>query len=325
MADESRWPDELRKALLLDLLGRALPPKFAAEKRGFRVLHHEHLESIDAMVGDGAIRESNGRYSPALLSLSELDDPGVDALLADCALVLSALRDRYLQDQANLIAVDDLSQLAEMPRERFMRALVFLQESSSVLSGSQGVGDEPLAKVIPDEKVLRLKSMDNVLGELRNFRKLGPGWTLPPRLDVESETTPSAIDQVREPWLKHLPQDLQTLLAETYGARRAGFLTLATTGARAAVDMVCSQLVGDGPDGFFGKLNRLKTAGHISESQRETLHAVVDLGHAAAHRGHLPLTEDVDAVLDILERALKAQYVDPHTTKRLKQVTPPRQ
>jgi hypothetical protein len=283
------------------------------------------MELLDDMVSEGEIRDNRERYAPALLALSELDDPEVREFLDDCATVLPVLRMRYLSDQTDLISVDDLSQRSDLPRERFARGLFYLNANCTVLAGSKSMGAETLAEVLPAEEVLTLRTMDDVFKELRGFRALRVGWGGFPQSDVRSVPVPSPSNQVKEelPWLKQLPLDLQTLLAEIYAAQRVGLRSLAVMGVRAAIDMTCNHLVGDA-GGFEAKLNKLKSEGHVSESQRQTLHAVVQLGHAAAHRGHLPNAEDVDDVLDILERALKSQYVDPHTTQRLRQSTPPR-
>lgn len=316
--------DELRSRLLLELFREAGPPKFSTDRRRFRATHHEHLKLLDEMVNQDEIRDRQDRYSPALLALSTLQDSEVQRFLDDCNLVVGMLRDRYLENQSDMVSAVELAERSGGPRDSFMRALAYLNENSSLLAGSQGVDGEPLAKVLPSEKALVLKDVSGVLTELRHFRALRAAPPLPPReLPPGSDVSPASRTEQERPWLGHLPADLQALLPEIYAAHSIGLRSLVAMGVRAAVDMTCNHLVGD-LGGFDVKLEKLRGLGHISERQQQTLHAVVQLGHASAHRGHVPGIEDAKDALDILERALKAEYVDPHTTQRLKKATPAR-
>jgi hypothetical protein len=49
-----------------------------------------------------------------------------------------------------------------------------------------------------------------------------------------------------------------------------------------------------GDQGAFGKnLTAFKDTGHVSDKQAEQLKAILEVGHAAIHRGHLPDASDV--------------------------------
>lgn len=325
-AEESSASATTLRELLLDLYRTAVPPAIGVDRRSFRVRHHMNLNAIDEMVRCDAIRESQGFYVPSLLSLSEQKSaPEVGQLFDDCNSVLAALRNRYLENQAELIASDDLASRAGLTSDRFSRALTYLQESVSVLAGSRGERDHCLQHVLPAERVLLLKDMNGVLAELGRYRDLRTTLTALP-LEAGQASLPSAAHQSEEdrPWLQLLPDEIRALLAEIFAARHAGLRALVLMGVRAAIDMTCNHLIGD-LGGFDLKLRELRSSGRITEGQQQALHAVVQLGHASAHRGHVPGADDVDDVLDILERLLKAQYVDQYTTQRIVQGTPQRQ
>jgi hypothetical protein len=322
---EASASSETRATLLLDLFGQAVAPRFAVDRRPFRAQHHEHLRTLDDMVTGDEIRDRQGFYSAALLALSELPpDPEVRRLLDDCDIVLRVLRDRYLENQTDLIASETLATQAGLPRDRFDRALNYLHESISLLGGSQQGSEGPLQMVLPAEKVVELKTVNHVLAELREYRKMRASWTgLPLQSAAAAPDTPAhAIIETRQ-WLQDLPEDVRAVLVETYAAQGIGLRALVLMGVRAAIDMTCNHLVGD-LNQFDKKLAALRAQGFISDTQLQALEAVVQLGHASAHRGHIPQTGDVSDVLEILERVLKAHYVDPRTAERLRQATPPR-
>ncbi len=99
--------------------------------------------------------------------------------------------------------------------------------------------------------------------------------------------------------------------------------SLPMMGARTLVDMLIVEKVGD-VGTFKQKLDTLAARGFIGTAQVEILDAALDAGSAAAHRGHTPSFEEVNAVMDIVENLLKAVYVLPDMAKSLKKTTPPR-
>jgi hypothetical protein len=94
-------------------------------------------------------------------------------------------------------------------------------------------------------------------------------------------------------------------------------------GARALLDMVIVEKVGD-VGTFADKLKKLESEKYISGKNREVLAAALDIGSAAAHRGHAAKNSQIDAVMDIVENLLQAVYVLPDMAAELKRSTPPR-
>lgn len=94
-------------------------------------------------------------------------------------------------------------------------------------------------------------------------------------------------------------------------------------GARALLDMVIVEKVGD-VGTFAEKLRKLESEEYISGKNRRVLEAALDVGSAAAHRGHAAKKSQVDAVMDIVENLLQAVYVLPDLAEELKKSTPPR-
>lgn len=114
----------------------------------------------------------------------------------------------------------------------------------------------------------------------------------------------------------------QDLLEEVYTALHADSRRLAMMGARALIDMVITNTVGD--QGNFGKgLDELEKRALIGKRDRKIIDAAVDAGSAAAHRGHRPKVDEVNVVIDIVERMIHAEILDAKT-KELAASTPPR-
>jgi CO dehydrogenase/acetyl-CoA synthase gamma subunit (corrinoid Fe-S protein) len=120
-----------------------------------------------------------------------------------------------------------------------------------------------------------------------------------------------------------LPQNMGPLLAEVYRALDANSHGLPIMGARTLVDMVMVEKVGD-VGGFAQKLKSLEKAGYVSSKNREVLEAALDAGSAASHRGYAAKTDEVNAVMDIVENLLQAVYVLHEAARKLKKATPPR-
>jgi hypothetical protein len=123
-------------------------------------------------------------------------------------------------------------------------------------------------------------------------------------------------------WKDQLSDDLIQMLEEVYGALHGDSRSLAMMGARALVDMVILNEVGD-VGTFVQKLNALETKGILSAQQREILAAALDVGNAAAHRGHRPQSEHVQHVMEIVENLLH-QTTLGSLAKELENATPKR-
>ena len=89
--------------------------------------------------------------------------------------------------------------------------------------------------------------------------------------------------------------------------------------------MMIMEKIGD-VGGFWGLKETLRELekGGFSPRNREALYAALEVGNAAAHRGHAPVESEVDAVMDIVETMLRAVYVFPQLARHLAKSTPPR-
>jgi hypothetical protein len=134
---------------------------------------------------------------------------------------------------------------------------------------------------------------------------------------------PSAVVRDLPEWRFKLPLEMRKLLEEIYRSLDAENLRLPMMGARTLVDMMILEKIGD-VGGFKEKLKELEKEGFVSARNREALYAALEVGNAAAHRGHAATESEVRAVMDIVETMLQAIYVFPELAQNLKKTTPAR-
>lgn len=112
-------------------------------------------------------------------------------------------------------------------------------------------------------------------------------------------------------------------MAEVSLAIDADARTLAAMGLRAVVDMSCNDVLGD-IGGFDKKLAALQDSERITGAQRRTLANALELGHAAAHRGHIPTNKGIALLRDIVEHLLKQLYLHESASEELRRGVPVR-
>lgn len=135
--------------------------------------------------------------------------------------------------------------------------------------------------------------------------------------------SPPPVSRHPPDWQYDLPPKIRAVLYEVYRSLDADNRSLPMMGARALVDMLIVEKVGD-IGSFKQKLDTLAVSGFIGTTQVDVLDAALDAGSAAAHRGHTPSESEVNAVMDIVENLLNAVYVLPNIAKSLKKTTPAR-
>ncbi len=113
------------------------------------------------------------------------------------------------------------------------------------------------------------------------------------------------------------------LLREIYSSISAGSFRLTVLGARAVLEAVFNDKVGD-IDGFGKKLKEMQQRGFVSQQEADFLDAALDAGHAVMHRGFVPKAEDANKVMDIVEHLMESVYSLQIAGKKLRDVVPPR-
>jgi hypothetical protein len=125
---------------------------------------------------------------------------------------------------------------------------------------------------------------------------------------------PPRVSRRTPVWANELTGDIGELLQELYAALHADSRRLAMMGARAIIDLVMKERVGD-LGGFEQKLDAMVAAGYVSGRNRDVLAVALDAGHAASHRGHQASVEDTGLVIDIVENLLHTDLIERASAK----------
>jgi len=133
---------------------------------------------------------------------------------------------------------------------------------------------------------------------------------------------PPRVSRMKPEFFDKLPSEYKDLLEEIYSALHADNRQLAMMGARAIIDMFMARKVGDRGN-FENGMNTLEANGVISKKNREIITIAIDAGHAAAHRGHRPPSQNVSAVMDIVENMIQHDLL-LDSAEILRQTTPQR-
>ncbi len=193
----------------------------------------------------------------------------------------------------------------------------FVLVTSSQPSGIEDSEAHDWAEVY---EMLKCCGCDSVI-----FRIRRQGYDCP---EGSAEYFPPAISRQMPRWRRQLMFKTNIhvygLLCEVYSALHSGNCRLAMMGARALIDMVLVEKVGDsGP--FSKKLRQFEELGYVSKTEREYLTSALEAGHAASHRGHWSSATDVNKVMDIIENMLQSVYVLEDAARELRDSTPPRE
>lgn len=134
---------------------------------------------------------------------------------------------------------------------------------------------------------------------------------------------PSALSRPKPEWLWQVDTKFRQLFEEVYAGLGAGTVALPVMGARAILDVVIQDRVGD-KGAFAAGLDALVEKGLVSKHDRGILEAAVEAGNAAAHRGFFPTKDDALRVIEIVEHLVSSLYVLKLAAKGIKKATPKR-
>lgn len=114
-----------------------------------------------------------------------------------------------------------------------------------------------------------------------------------------------------------LGEQLDAAFEELYGALNNDLYMLAGIGIRTCFDIAASLLGIDPSITFKEKLTELVDNGYIGIVDRSHLEVLIDAGNASAHRGWIPDSNELSALMDVLENFIEEAFIKPAKRKRL--------
>ena len=137
-----------------------------------------------------------------------------------------------------------------------------------------------------------------------------------------TEYYPPRVARKRPTWFYKLPAEYVEFLNEIYTALHADSRRLAMMGARSIIDCFISRKIGD-QGSFPAGITGLVREGYISQRNAKVIEAAIEMGHASAHRGHKPSSDEINTVIDIVENLLQHEVLS-ESAESLKKTTPKR-
>jgi len=326
--------DPLDRSLIGELLSTVLDSRSWINAKEFRAKHEDHLDVLNRLEQGPYIEKKDNLYRIKLLALAEFkgDDARIEKLFNQCDQVFCFLRASYKDCTDAPVALAEMVQKTEISEFQLRLVLSYLTDApiwggyTADLLGSQEV------RVTPGENILRYKTFDDVIKQLRDWASRPPLGGSPTQRDQSLKPLflremngahllkPSDLPG----WYASLPANIHDMLLEVRYTLQKELSALPSMGLRSVIDMVCNDQVGD-IGRFAEKLHKLEEKRFITPKKRQLIETALEVGHASIHRGHFPTAKDLQVVMDIVDHLLEELYVLDKTSESLRASVPKRQ
>lgn len=322
-------------ALLTKLLEDCAASQSLADVKPFRRDHYLQIATVDRLEKLGyLIKERNGErefYRVSFMAIVQMrESQSALTIMETAESMWTAFRQHYERSLDQPVTLKAIADSLGLSIEHVTLVHTYMREwwhtpSCFSLEGS------PDQSVTVREDVLAYPTFADCVQQLRELqaRRLQAPHHGFVGLGVQ-ETSPtipaaSVVGVARRPsWMEKLPPHAQLLMREIYTAMDAGLLTLPAMGIRAVIDVVSDDILGVSLGGFYEKLEALRLGGHLTPKQFDVLKAVIEVGHAAAHRAHSPDRAATQLMIDSLEHMLFSAYELDGASSALSAKTPSR-
>ncbi len=313
--------NQAQRCLLDDLIQEFVRTPDGVDARKFLSKHSQQVTDMDVLLAASvAVRWGDKLIIrlPALPSLAR-QSPTADSLWFLCGHVLSRLGDLDRSAPGAPITVSALTTAADMPLRDIRRALSVLSQAP-IWSAPPSNLTDPSTTVTLSEGILRYPDLPAIL---EWFRQQSEGHLYFEAAAVSTDAIPHPKALVEPPWHARLGAPFRKLYVEVYFTLNAGAVALPAMGLRAILDLALNDVLGD-VGGFAEKLKRLVSGAIVTERRRQVIADVLEVGHAAMHRGYVPSAEQVQEVLTIVEHVVYELLISEGVATRIRSETPQR-
>jgi hypothetical protein len=146
---------------------------------------------------------------------------------------------------------------------------------------------------------------------------------------ITTKFLPPRIFRPKPKWMEEMeyvsecPEQIQSLLNETYICLQNDCCSTAAMCVRAILEGVMIDKIGDQRN-FTANINEFEKQGYISKRQQEIIEPVLEAGHASIHRGFVPKADQIITLVDVVESIVLVVYVQPTKAAALKKKIPPK-
>lgn len=300
------------------------------ESKKFRKRNYADVADIEVLVRQGFIQDKNYQYSVNPLCLLQIESDLAVKICNDADLLWKAYREVYLNSDNETAFLSSVAKASDVTMDDAQRALHYMMQTNWH-RGYATPADGLYNSVEVGEEVLKYDSFSDYLKTLYDqhidmLRQRGSfqAFGIVRATNPAQQNQPAVHEARLPPWTSELSLGVQELLVETFHAKEAGWNRLAAMGIRTLFDMFSNDALAGDAGVFKKKLDDMLREEHIAPTQQENLDAMVEAGHAAAHRGFNPTPDMVETMWSIALNALESFYVLKPKARKLKSDTPAR-
>ncbi len=282
----------------------------------FRADHKEWIREIEDIESKHTlIRRTNDErdvYYVTPYSLPLLESNKAERIIEVMEVALSKLQEFYSSRLNERVEIEELLGIDGIDDEDLRHALYFLSETHGVFSSTSA--DFPYAKASSChlyEGVIRVESSLDILcqyyDQLDDSKSvMMPQDLLYANLNDGLQESPSIISsffrgEERVHCLDFLDEGERRIMIEVEKALKSGLVALSAMGIRTLFDFYLQKQLPNYQN-FSAGIKELRKQGHFSSLDEDLIKTVVDLGNAAAHRGHIPSSEDLEVCIQVYAR-----------------------
>lgn len=278
---------------------------------------------------------SSQTYLPTVLGLKECGTSDCSKILSIGSKLLELFGAHYRNKatRKNQLLYKDIATVLGIERSELDLAMSLLANSLSLaLAGRSIASDAEDSYVLPGETAFDYPNINSIVALYEGYRNqaLNASETsygnLPASLDgwhpIAGSPKHTPIDA---DLLDKLPESFRQVMREVEIAVSQQLRCLAVMGLRAVLDMFASELAGGDIGGFKEKIQLLRKDNLLNARQIEIVEAALAVGHAAAHRMHVPSPTECQQVLEIVTHLLREHYLLAPSAEKLKGSAPTRQ
>lgn len=320
----------LERQALLELGAEMFEIRALVDAVSFRADHEElrpfmrRLHQLRYIDEDSSVQE----YRLTVLGLRELNSSESIRVLEMGSKMLSLFRKHYKRKETrrSKLLLNDIAHQLGVDRQELDFAMLLLADVLSLTSSARSTNlrDED-AYVIPSESVFDYPDMARVLNLYEGYRNQAISSTSDlPRAPPDAAPVETLENTIfGEELLEAVPGKFHALLREIDFAYVNGLMSLSVSGLRTVIDEFAVEQVGD-VGGFQRKIEVMAEKKLLNTNQVEILSAALEVGHAAAHRMHVPSKQECGQVVDVVVHMLREVYVLRVGAQKLRGSAPPR-
>jgi len=284
----------------------------------FRADHKNWISDLEDMSSKHTLvrrtNDENDVYHVAPYALPLLESNKASRIIEAMEAVLSRLQNFYDERLDERLAVEELLGIDGIEDEDVRHALYFLGEAHGIFS-SRSTGfpyaDESSCHLY--EGVIRVESSLDILCQYYDQLDGSKPAMMPQDLlysdfnyaHLDSPSIVNACLQGDERLLhiNFLDEDEKRVMQEIEQALKMGLVSLSAMGIRTLFDFYLQKQL-PGYQNFSAGIKELRKQGHFSSLDEDMIKTVVELGNAAAHRGHIPSSDDLEVCIRVYARLI---------------------